>query len=505
MLNPDFVSLERRLRPAALFLGCGALVLLMLAHNPFLLAAALALGVGVGIASRWPELATLAVVCFLYSNVGGIATQLYGVPSLVAGSASLLLLIPLTDQLFLRQENLVADRTFIWMFMFLFALLISSVFAKDLKVAVGWTANFVVEGLVLYWLVVNVVRRPSTLRRIIWVLLLTGALLGALSLFQEVTHSYENQFGGLAQRNRLFVTKETAPDERVRTGDRAQGPLGDPNRYAQILLMILPLAFFQYWVARHRWKRIVAAAIGLLILSGILLSYSRGAFVTIVVVILLAPLLRMIRPSRGLAAVGGLVIMALFAAPGYLTRLETLWGVEGLFSRQAEIEPEAVIRGRTTEMLAALMVFLDHPLLGVGPGNYTPFYSMEYQLNPAVAFRDLPKPRRAHTLYFELAAETGLIGLCLFMAIVGSMLRRLWVARSRMREAHPDLAGLATAFFFGIVCYLGTALFLHMSYQRYYWLLLGLAGAALRIFQAREKAPVDAALEPMAWTGGAGS
>ena len=33
------------------------------------------------------------------------------------------------------------------------------------------------------------------------------------------------------------------------------------------------------------------------------------------------------------------------------------------------------------------------------------------------------------------------------------------------------------------MAYLTTALFLHLSYQRYYWLLLGLAGAAVHILR----------------------
>jgi hypothetical protein len=35
----------------------------------------------------------------------------------------------------------------------------------------------------------------------------------------------------------------------------------------------------------------------------------------------------------------------------------------------------------------------------------------------------------------------------------------------------------------GIFGYFGTAMFLHLSYQRYYWFLMALAGAALLIFE----------------------
>jgi hypothetical protein len=44
------------------------------------------------------------------------------------------------------------------------------------------------------------------------------------------------------------------------------------------------------------------------------------------------------------------------------------------------------------------------------------------------------------------------------------------------------LAHIATAILLGIFGYFGTAMFLHLSYQRYYWFLMALAGAAIRIF-----------------------
>jgi hypothetical protein len=53
--------------------------------------------------------------------------------------------------------------------------------------------------------------------------------------------------------------------------------------------------------------------------------------------------------------------------------------------------------------------------------------------------------------------------------------RRLW------STSRPELAHLATAFIFSILGYLSTAVFLHFSYQRFFWLFLALAGAFVQI------------------------
>ena len=134
-------------------------------------------------------------------------------------------------------------------------------------------------------------------------------------------------------------------------------------------------------------------------------------------------------------------------------------------------------------MLAAFNAFADHPIVGVGPGQYTPLYSVEYQQSLETKFRNLRHARRGHTLYFELAAETGVIGLVTFLAIPLLLLAELWRLRRRYMDRSPELAHLATAFWLSIAAYLGTAVFLHLAYERYYWFLIALTAAAVKIMK----------------------
>jgi O-antigen ligase len=142
---------------------------------------------------------------------------------------------------------------------------------------------------------------------------------------------------------------------------------------------------------------------------------------------------------------------------------------------------DGAMRGRLTEMLAALNVFYDYPLVGVGPGHFAPYYVQDYSRDPDIQFRNIDEARRAHTLYLELAAENGVLGLTTFMAIVLVLLKRLWSARQALLVRAPALADLTTALALSILAYLTTAMFLHLSYQRYYWLLLAVATASLHV------------------------
>lgn len=439
-----------------------------------------------------PEVAALLGLAALYLNLPGIAVSQYGVPPIAASAAILLLLAPLVVRL-LRREPMVADRPLLLVFAFLGAVLLSTFVVEDLSEAAKWLLTFVTEGLLVYFAASNLFRTPDRLRRALDVLLIVGALLGALTVYQEATHAYDRSFGGLAQRNLDYEDQEIAAskdpfrsEDEIHVSNRAGGPIGEPNRYAQILLVLLPLAYVRAKMGGSRRTILWAAACGSFILAGVLLTYSRGAFVTLLALVAILMAARVLRVRTVALAVGAMLLAVLALAPGYALRMASLQDAPGLLDGARESSSEMVMRSRLTETLAAWHVFADHPILGVGPGQYAPIYSTQYMRNPDIAYKLIDRPRRAHNLYFELAAETGILGLGAFLAIVGTIQLRLWRAWRRWRNERQDLAGLALGFFVSISGYLVSAVFLHLSYQRYYWLLLGLAAAALQVLASEE-------------------
>jgi len=437
-----------------------------------------------------PEITALLGLAAFYLNLPGIAVTVHGISSILAGTAFLLLVAPFAVRL-ARREPVVADRPLLLLFGLLAIVLLSTFAVQDLPAAMGWITTFLMEGLLMYFVTSNLFRTWDRLSRALNVVLICGAVLGGLTAYQESTRDHHQQFAGLAQRNLEYELHEAKaqqdpfrPAGKIHVSDRAGGPVGEPNRYAQILLVLLPLAYFKARREPRRWLRLALSGCGLLILAGVLLTYSRGAFVTLVALVALLAVTRSIR-LRFLAFLTAAVIAAVVAlAPGYVLRIATLQETPGLLQGTRASPTEDVMRSRLTEMLAAWSVFMDHPFLGVGPGQYEPVYSMRYMSNPDIAFKEIGRARRAHNLYFELAAETGIFGLACFLAIVGLIQFRLWRAWRRWRGEREELAGLAMGFFIAICGYLVSALFLHLSYQRYFWLLLGLAAAALHILRS---------------------
>lgn len=427
--------------------------------------------------------AIMIAVFLLYTNLPVVAAQHGPLPPGLAVLVPALLALAVGYQLLIRRRGVVLDRTFLLMLGFLVVFLLASFTAEGHDVAVSRIGTFLAEGLLIYFLVRNAIRSLPDLHAAVLALLLATTLLSGLSVVQAVTGDYDQSFLGLAQRDLERVEGTPVPmSEREEMGleDRAHGPVGDPNRFAQILLMAMPLAFVVGLNAVRPRGALIAWALVGLVLGTVLLTYSRGALVTLLVLVLLMAPLGLVRPRRlAILLIVGMVA-APVAIPGFSDRVTSMAGVIGLFGK-GDVEPDGPTRGRTTEMLAALAAYVDHPVLGVGPGQYFAHHSVYYQSLPEIAFRELPTPRRAHSLYLEIAAETGTVGLVLFMLIPLLLLRDLEALRRNLLERRPDLARWAAGFILMLLAYLGTGVFLHLAFERYYWFMIALAAAATGI------------------------
>lgn len=427
------------------------------------------------------SLATGAAAFLLYSNILVALARETPVPTAINALVPGLLAFAVLHRVLIRREPIVVDRTLLVMLLFLAVMLISAFWAVGPTHAVSRTGVFVVEGLMLYFLVRNAINSLTELRRAAVGVLLAACLVSSLALFQAVTGNYEQDFMGLAERQLEHLEepgRAPAPPSEMGLEDRAHGPVGDANRFAQILMMALPLALVLGMTARSRLAALISYGSALVVLAGIFVTYSRGGFLTLAVLAVLMVPMRLIRLRHLVGLVVAGLLLAPVVAPGYTQRMLSIGGVAELFG-STEAEADGATRGRTTEMLSALAAYVEHPILGVGPGQYMPYYSIYYQSLPEISIREIAHERRAHSLYLELAAELGTVGLVVFLLIPLLLLRDLRALRLALQDARrPDLARLAASFSLVLLAYLGAGVFLHLAFERYYWFMVGMTAAA---------------------------
>jgi len=219
---------------------------------------------------------------------------------------------------------------------------------------------------------------------------------------------------------------------------------------------------------------------GLIIVGGVL-AFSRGAAVGFVLMILIMVFLRYIKFSQLVLLCLG-ILLVLWMFPQYATRMATLDSLSTPASSESGgatlSGSDGAIRGRATDMLSALLIFKDHPLLGVGPGMVQ-FYIQDYSRE--LGIRYLESNAQAHSLFPGIAAESGILGLICFVLIFFIPLRDLAQARKKWIVSHPDWSYLATGFFQVLIIYIVTGLFLHLSYMRFFYLMVTLAVVASRL------------------------
>jgi O-antigen ligase len=135
------------------------------------------------------------------------------------------------------------------------------------------------------------------------------------------------------------------------------------------------------------------------------------------------------------------------------------------------------------------------PATGVGAGNF-PVSSVHYLLEPGTIVRDdfiVDVPKETHNIFLQVLSELGIVGLVLFLAIVGyCMASALDAARAFARASAHVMEMLSRGIVLGLVALLVASAFTTELYSKQLYLLLA-TGPALRAMARRREREVLAA------------
>ena len=172
--------------------------------------------------------------------------------------------------------------------------------------------------------------------------------------------------------------------------------------------------------------RALAAAISLACVIGVVYTQSRAALIALLIVALVIGLLHGVRVRVLAIGLCAAIALGALALPQSLQqRVEALSHGTNV---NASFRDNNSLRGRTSENLAAVEMWADHPLVGVGPDNF----EVHYQTYSAtIGIDQRAQARSAHNLYLESFAETGVLGATAFLGVVWLSLSGAWRARTR--------------------------------------------------------------------------
>lgn len=346
---------------------------------------------------------------------------------------------------------------------FLTWLLLSISWATDPGNAMAQNLNWLIAGVIF----ILVTTACMTRDRATWIAVafVVGASLSVLA-----------GIAGLDAPVTALAEQELSDAER----GRFSGASGDPNYLAA---GALPAVILLAGLVRRKRSSLVNGFLlvpAVLLLFGFAASESRGGMVAATVALLAAFIFFKHRRGRLILAV--LVLSALAAF--------WFW-----------ISPESLARmtasddggnGRTELWQVALRMWQDHPIAGVGLNNYI-VESAGYVREPGnleAVQLIAERPHVAHNTYLQMLAETGLVGLTLFLAVIAGCLGAAWSAsKAFARQDDHGMANLSTAALVAMLAVVASSFFLSNGDDWRLWVLLGIGPALFGAAKAHGGGP----------------
>jgi O-antigen ligase len=202
-----------------------------------------------------------------------------------------------------------------------------------------------------------------------------------------------------------------AVDPRIDLRLRTTGFIGNPNELGTYLVMpaIAAIAAAVVW-RQHKWLYAVAA----LLLAGVASAQSVTPVLAAAAGLLAMMTTGGTRRLRMAVVIAALALLFLATAhPGSRARFARL------FSLASSGNLPEITSFRVMPAAAALEMFRDHPLVGVGPGTFSAMY-MSQKLKADEVYPQWIRPKnpmfaQVHNDHLQVLAETGLPGYLLFL------------------------------------------------------------------------------------------
>jgi O-antigen ligase len=272
----------------------------------------------------------------------------------------------------------------------------------------------------------------------------------------------------------------TQTDAVIASSGRLSGGILDPNYLAAVLVPSVVLSLFLALTAPSRLAKAAIGAAGAVATIGVFLTQSRGGVIALAV----ASVGSIVAAGRFRGQVVGVlsfvaafaaIYLLLFAPPQSLSRITAFTANDS---------------NRTNLWAVAETTFKQHPLAGIGAGNFT-VVEKNYVVN---LNQDLPRAdlivqvqQPVHNTYLQVASELGLVGLVLFLALLWVPIRACY--RAAVRATAPAVEAVGRAVVIGSIGMLVAFVFLTAQYEKQLWLVIALllayAGAASQTAEER--------------------
>jgi putative inorganic carbon (HCO3(-)) transporter len=211
----------------------------------------------------------------------------------------------------------------------------------------------------------------------------------------------------------------------VRFGAGHEGLIGDSNGMALAMAMLIPLCWYCRSLVTQVWAKMMllgmAGCAGITLIS----TNSRGNSLACGLVLLLITFRSKYRMAGLIGVCLILVLPGLYlVGDRYLDRMSTL----------TDVQSDNSAWSRVVFAEAAIRMWSDYPLLGVGFGEENYVFLSDQYLDPNVA------GRKVHNTYLQMLVDSGIFAFLIYNALLWGTI--WWLGRSikKMNRLRPEWA-----------------------------------------------------------------
>jgi O-antigen ligase len=379
-------------------------------------------------------------------------------------------------------RNLVSTPTAVWFLAFFGTAVLSLVQARDAKAVIRgdfhWATVF---G--LYYMLVSMVRTRGMLKLCILMFVLGGAVNALGGAYEMFTNE-----SLVAGEDELKVGAHST----VTGSTRLHGVSSDCDSHAATLLMVLALALYCLFAVRSHAVKAVGVGFLMLICLNLIGSGSRAAWMGMFIILgfffWLVPLpKKQVYVLFGIFAVASCFLVLIVAFPdiAVLERMHTPDSQGGTGS--------ASILFRIEMIRMCWQMGWDHPLFGVGSLNFLAAYQHYWRVSDFLSKAD---PKVPHNIFFQVFAETGVLGAVFYLCMTASIVWEGVMALRRARDKDAQL--LALGVLTSVIAYLYCQNVYPVQSFKHGWALFGFSSALAQILRA-EQQPLGDQLNLAEW------
>jgi putative inorganic carbon (hco3(-)) transporter len=242
------------------------------------------------------------------------------------------------------------------------------------------------------------------------------------------------------------------------------------NELGLIMVLTLPFCITFLLRTRNRWRKVVWAAATMLLVYGTMLTGSRGGLLALLVsggVCLREFGIRGRRIGLVLGVGGVATVLMLFASDTVMDRFHAM------FNDQPTTQAERAAHGSAVQrqelLWKALAITAEHPLFGIGPGNFNGISGTWHD---------------QHNSYTQMSSEGGVPAFILYMLLLWCALANLRKT-NRLAPADSEEALLAMALRGSLYGFMVGSFFASSAYQFFPYFLVGYTSALVAIVETK--------------------